>query len=288
VAADEDSTAGRAASERLTPEKLASEDSTLDEPVDVPVRIESASSLVADSEKASHATELRSETGDADGQISGDGSVGSDLVTGEIDEVNSSVAAESHNGASSWTEQHDAVKSDEITAADGETSNTAAQTAGVDKAVSDTVSQAESGELIRFTPENSAEIWAKVVPEITDMLKSHVKSVSRTAISAPNKLELTLPAKYHFGKTYLEKPEVQNRLQEIVRRLTGVEPRITVVVGEADAVDSKSATAESANRQPKRVFRPENDELVCAVVEVFSAQVVRINPLSAGAGDNES
>lgn len=140
---------------------------------------------------------------------------------------------------------------------------------------------------IPFAPENSAEIWGQVVSEINDMLKSHVKSVSRTAISAPNKLELTLPPKYHFGKTYLEKPEAQSRLQKIIAQLTGVEPRITVVLGEVVATDSKADMAEAGSRQPKRVFKPEEDELVCSVVEVFDAQVVRINPMSGGTVDSE-
>ena len=140
---------------------------------------------------------------------------------------------------------------------------------------------------IQFAAENSAAIWAKVVPEINDMLKSHVKSVSSTAISAPNKLELTLPPKYHFGKTYLEKPEAQSRLQKIIARLTGVEPRITVVLGEADASGETAASAETGSKQTKRVFKPEEDELVCSVVEVFAAQVVRISPMSGGAGTGQ-
>jgi hypothetical protein len=148
----------------------------------------------------------------------------------------------------------------------------------------DTAEAGISEPKIQFAPENSAEIWGQVVSEINDMLKSHVKSVSRTAISAPNKLELTLPSKYHFGKTYLEKPEAQSRLQKIIARLTGVEPRITVVLREVEATDSK---AEVGSKQPKRVFKPEEDELVCSVVEVFDAQVVRINPMSGGTGDSE-
>ena len=144
----------------------------------------------------------------------------------------------------------------------------------------------DSAPKIQFASENSAEIWAQVVSEINDMLKSHVKSVSTTAISAPNKLELMLPPKYHFGKTYLEKPEAQSRLQKIIARLTGVEPRISVVLGEVEAADVQSTTAETGNRQPKRIFKPEEDELVCSVVKVFDAQVVRINPISGGTGES--
>tara|TARA_R110002072_G_scaffold302710_2_gene487827 strand:- start:454850 stop:456922 length:2073 start_codon:yes stop_codon:yes gene_type:complete len=153
--------------------------------------------------------------------------------------------------------------------------------------VSEAVVRDVSGPKMQFLPDNSTEIWAHVVSEINDMLKSHVKAVSRTAIVAPNKLELTLPSKYHFGKSYLEKPEAQSRLQEIVAQLTGVEPRITVVLSEVEAADAPSASAEPANRQQKRVFKPEEDELVCSVVEVFDAQVVRINPISGGAADSE-
>ena len=112
--------------------------------------------------------------------------------------------------------------------------------------------------------------------------------MSSAAISAPNKLELTLPPKYHFGKTYLEKPEAQSRLHKIIAQLTGVEPRITVILGEVEATAQKAATSsgENGGRQPKRVFKPEDDELVCSVVEVFDAHVVRINEMSGGVGDD--
>ena len=154
----------------------------------------------------------------------------------------------------------------------------------------DDVQRPESKGGIPFLPENADRIWAQVLPEINDMLKSHVKSVSSVAISAPNKLELTLPPKYHFGKTYLEKPEAQSRLQQIVAGLTGVEPRITVVLSDVQPVETVTSAADSGGRQSKRVFKPEEDEFVCSVVEVFSAQVVRIDPLiggADGAGDNE-
>lgn len=162
-----------------------------------------------------------------------------------------------------------------------------ASAAEVSRSAEESVEAGVTEPKIRFSPENSAEIWSEVVSEINDMLKSHVKSVSRTAISAPNKLELTLPPKYHFGKTYLEKPEAQSRLQKIIADLTGVEPRISVVLGEVEATDAKAANTEVGSRQPKRVFKPEEDELVCSVVEVFDAQVVRINPMSGGTGDSE-
>lgn len=140
---------------------------------------------------------------------------------------------------------------------------------------------------ILFSSENAAEIWSRVIPEISDMLQSAAKRVSSVAIFAPNKLELTLPPKYHLGKTYLEKPDVQRKLQEIVARLTTVEPRITIVLSTESAADNESAVAGSDSQPSKRVFKPEEDELVCSVVEVFAAQVVRIDPLVGGSDSIE-
>jgi len=187
--------------------------------------------------------------------------------------------------ANSASEMDEATSS--MTVVDGAPAVFEAPPRVADEPENDSTDASGAGPEIWFTPENSEEIWAIVVLEINDMLKSHVKSVSSTAISAPNKLELTLPPKYHFGKTYLEKPEAQSRLQKIIARLTGVEPRITVILGEVEANHQKAATSSSQNggRQLQRVFKPEDDELVCSVVEVFDAQVVRINEISGGAGD---
>ena len=258
------------------------------EPPELPVKIASASSMVNDSAGESalgESSKVKSEP-DAISEAALSPEAGtepvSDLGQNSAEETSDeSVSAvvttvsETADVASSATEQ-------------AEASVVVESEAGVaSESAPETDDAAESGAKIQFAPENSAEIWALVVPEIDDMLKSHVKSVSSTAITAPNKLELTLPPKYHFGKTYLEKPEAQSRLQKIVAKLTGVEPRITVVLGEVEAVEPRAEAAGTDGRQAKRVFKPEEDELVCSVVEVFDAQVVRINPMSGGAGESE-
>jgi DNA polymerase III subunit gamma/tau len=263
------------------------------EPVESPVRIVSASSM--DAEPQSVAVPLELDNLEPDNSSDGAevvssepaaaANVGSEpptddeheLVAGNVGDRGSAPGLGSEIPAGSATPVQEAPA---VVVAEQDAPS-------LDKSESDQTEATEPAELaaeIRFAAENSAAIWAKVVPEINDMLKSHVKSVSRTAISAPNKLELTLPPKYHFGKTYLEKPEAQSRLQKIIARLTGVEPRITIVLGEAGAFGEKASSADTAGKQAKRVFKPEEDELVCSVVEVFAAQVVRISPMSGGAG----
>ena len=62
------------------------------------------------------------------------------------------------------------------------------------------------------------------------------------------------------------------------------------MLSDVQPVETVTSAADTGGRQSKRVFKPEEDEFVCSVVEVFSAQVVRIDPLiggADGAGDNE-
>ncbi len=249
---------------------------------ELPVRIVSASSMAADS--VGDVPEGMSETEENSEASSGEaaGELTDSTSGGGLAEVATTLVDSRTNAAS---EMDEATSS--TTALDEAPVVVEAMPQVADGPENDSADASGAGPEIWFTPENSEEIWAIVVLEINDMLKSHVKSVSSTAISAPNKLELTLPPKYHFGKTYLEKPEAQSRLQKIIARLTGVEPRITVVLGEIEADDQKAETSSSQNggRQLQRVFKPEADELVCSVVEIFDAQVVRINEISGGAGD---
>ncbi|MDG2360700.1 MAG: DNA polymerase III subunit gamma/tau [Planctomycetaceae bacterium] len=267
-------------------EKMVS-DASLDEGTaverkELPVRIVSASSMAADS--VGDVPEGMSETEENSEASSGEaaGELTDSTSGGGLAEVATTLVDSRTNAAS---EMDEATSS--TTALDEAPVVVEAMPQVADGPENDSADASGAGPEIWFTPENSQEIWAIVVLEINDMLKSHVKSVSSTAISAPNKLELTLPPKYHFGKTYLEKPEAQSRLQKIIARLTGVEPRITVVLGEIEADDQKAETSSSQNggRQLQRVFKPEADELVCSVVEIFDAQVVRINEISGGAGD---
>ena len=279
--------------------KVSSDDSPTDgvsvvESVESPVRIVSASSM--DAEPQAPATS--SESGGSSDAEGGEEAVSPELVAGanvvgstpndEDDEVAASgdvsqESAPSHNSGAAAVSATAVLEAPAAVAAESEAS-AADEPESAQLAVAETTEVAPE---IQFAAENSAKIWARVVTEINDMLKSHVKSVSSTAISAPNKLELTLPPKYHFGKTYLEKPDAQSRLQKIIARLTGVEPRITIVMGEANVSGGKVTSAKTGSTQEKRVFKPEDDDLVCSVVEVFAAQVVRISPMSGAAGDGQ-
>ena len=135
---------------------------------------------------------------------------------------------------------------------------------------------------LAFVPENASALWSQVVSEINDMLKSHVKAVSSAAISAPNSLELTFPPRYHFAKRFCEQPDAVRRIEGIASRLTGQQIRITLVVsGQAEepaAVIPSETTTKADTRERK--IDPEDDDFVSAVMETFSAECVRVDPVA--------
>jgi DNA polymerase-3 subunit gamma/tau len=142
---------------------------------------------------------------------------------------------------------------------------------------------------VSITPEDAGRIWAKVVAEINDMLKSHVKQVSKAAIAAPNKLELTFPRKYHFSKRYCEKPEVISRLEQIAEKITGQHLQVSLVMSDDDGPATASQNQIQSARKPARgrVYKPEDDDFVSAVMQTFDAECVHVNS-RAGGGQSES
>lgn len=143
---------------------------------------------------------------------------------------------------------------------------------------------------VSIDPGDAGQIWSQVVAEINDMLKSHVKQVSKAAIAAPNKLELTFPRKYHFSKRYCEKPEVISRLEQIAEKITGQYLRVSLVMGE----DEGSVTTAPEQTQPankparKRAYKPEEDDFVAAVMQTFEAECVRVDSRAVGGAPSDS
>jgi hypothetical protein len=138
-------------------------------------------------------------------------------------------------------------------------------------------------------PGDAGQVWSQVVDQINDMLKSHVKQVSKAAIAAPNKLELTFPRKYHFSKRYCEKPEVISRLEQLAAQVTGQNLRVSLVMSEDDGPSDAQPQQETSVKKParkQRVYKPEDDDFVTTVMETFDAECVRVDS-RAGASTSE-
>ena len=113
-----------------------------------------------------------------------------------------------------------------------------------------------------------------------DMLRNHAQAASGIAIPGPNRLELTFPASYHFSKQYCERPEVLSRLEAVAQRLTGqpVQIRICLAEGgtEKEAVERPAAPKSVTRRR----IEPQDDPFVQEAVEIFNANIAKVEELS--------
>ncbi len=212
--------------------------------------------------------------------------------TEEIDSPAHSAAVQDDAAEPSSEAATDVKMAVESPTEDAETSESA-PTDGHQTAT-DLESQAEPPTIVAarvsIDPGDAGQIWSQVVAEINDMLKSHVKQVSKAAIAAPNKLELTFPRKYHFSKRYCEKPEVISRLEQIAEKVTGQHLRVSLVMGD----DEGSVTTAPEQTQPankparKRAYKPEEDDFVAAVMQTFEAECVRVDSRAVGGAPSDS
>ncbi|RPI89061.1 MAG: DNA polymerase III subunit gamma/tau [Planctomycetaceae bacterium] len=131
---------------------------------------------------------------------------------------------------------------------------------------------------IALEPGNESEIMAQVMMLLPDMMRSHVRGASRTAISGPNQLVLTLPKRYHLSKTYFERsPEQLARLQGAVEQVVGCPVRVHIELDatpeETTETASKSVDREAVRRTPAA----EPDVFVQRALAAFGATIVRVD-----------
>lgn len=132
------------------------------------------------------------------------------------------------------------------------------------------------------------DFWQQVLNEITDMLKSHAKAVSRASYPGPGRLEITIPLKCAFSRRYVEKPDALRRLEDIATRLSNRPIRIHVTSCD-DNPEGAGAGPKADGSKParQRSYRPEEDPFVANVMQVFGAQVVKVDPLLTSANGTD-
>ena len=165
--------------------------------------------------------------------------------------------------------------------------------------------------LCDFAPDNTQRILTELIAETGFKLSTALKATQITAIYGPNKLEFSLSANYDFQRRVIEQPENRQAIQQIVARLTGVEPVVSLKVLPAEAPPTAPASATSESRPPvtpspprpaaklaqqvkgrstlriREDIDPEKDAFVQQVVETFGATVVRVTDAPVRRPDSE-
>lgn len=159
-----------------------------------------------------------------------------------------------------------------------------------------------AGPQLEFSANHESEILAEIVSETGFTLSSALKAVTSIAISGPNALELKLDGAYDFQRRVIEQAESRSAIQSIVRRLTGVDPVVTLKITAPAEPPKTETVAETTTGKSKPVASkpiqvlkssapqvkgpsslriredvdPEKDAFVQQIVDTFGAKVVRI------------
>ena len=159
-------------------------------------------------------------------------------------------------------------------------SDTDTETGG-EQAVEPTVAEDVSASMTPLETGREDRIWGEVTGQISDLLREHVERVNRVAISGPNRLDLVFPAEYHFHKTFCERPEVMQRLEQLLQDVTGGVVQVRLILEETETAE---ATTEAPAIEEGTV--DEADPMVEEAQSVFGATVERVVPVNRPASEN--
>ncbi len=133
----------------------------------------------------------------------------------------------------------------------------------------------QSDDKIRFEPGSVNELWGQLKELVSDALRNHLRNANRTAITGPNRLEISFPRSYAFSKQYLERPEALARVASVIQQLTGVTAECVFSIDQTAEVKIPTPVKVERSRQVERLKTSavDNDPFVQQAVEIFGAQV---------------
>ncbi|MCA8983738.1 MAG: DNA polymerase III subunit gamma/tau [Planctomycetaceae bacterium] len=127
---------------------------------------------------------------------------------------------------------------------------------------------------IDFEESRKESIWTQLIDSIDDTIKVHLKKVSRTAIIAPNRLDIFFPATYAFSKSCFEdKPELVRRVEARLRELTGITVQIRFHLDPPKG--SSDTKTEDVPRGSTVALPQQKPDFVASAEGIFSATVSR-------------
>jgi DNA polymerase-3 subunit gamma/tau len=147
--------------------------------------------------------------------------------------------------------------------------------------------------VLDLSDENRREFIAQMIAKIEDKVKLHLSSSVESAIIEPNQLEIFFPVNYDLSRRYCEKPENLRLIENTASELAGRPIHIRISVGR----DSKPEEPLRNEEKPKpeqspRViaadFSSVNDPLVHQAVELFKANLVKVQPMGKPSENQES
>jgi len=127
---------------------------------------------------------------------------------------------------------------------------------------------------IELNSETVSQVWRQVLDDLGDMTADFAGRASSVAISAPNTLVVSFPARYTSHKSFCEDPQRRSRLEQAIQRVTGQKVAFQFeITGDSGGVEEAKAPVRSQRELRREV---EEHPLVKEAAELFDGQVVRV------------
>jgi hypothetical protein len=147
----------------------------------------------------------------------------------------------------------------------------AAEPAAGESTAAATPSRDAVGEI---TPESAESIWRRALAEIEDVSSDYGSYYDGVAISAPNRLVVSFPARYNLQKERCERPQQKARFEAALARVAGRTIRVDFQLSGDAAPSVKPPKRMASARQQQR--ETEMHPMVQAAIELFGGEVIRV------------
>ncbi|MDB4786623.1 MAG: DNA polymerase III subunit gamma/tau [Planctomycetaceae bacterium] len=146
--------------------------------------------------------------------------------------------------------------------------------------------------VLDLSADNRREFMSQVVAKIEDKVKLHLSSSTESAIIEPNQLEIFFPVNYDLSRRYCEKPENLRLIENTASKLAGRPIQIRISVDRDSKPEEPVSQVKSKPEQTPRAIAADlssvKDPLVHQAVELFKANLVKVQPMGNPSGNQES
>lgn len=123
--------------------------------------------------------------------------------------------------------------------------------------------------LIDWKPGCEKDLHAAILGRLNDMIGAHLNRVAKTAISGPSQLDFLFPSNYDLDRRLCDRPEVVNRLEQIVFELVGKRVRVRFLLTDAIAAEPKVVAAPVKATVKSRLIEETDDPYLQEMMTVF-------------------
>jgi DNA polymerase-3 subunit gamma/tau len=124
-------------------------------------------------------------------------------------------------------------------------------------------------------------VWGDLLAQVGPMAAAHLGKAGPPAISGPNSLVLRFPARYNQERDYCQEPTRAQRIEELLRKITGQPCQLRIEsVGSGAVLAPEEAAEDGVNSPPRsRLKRADavQEPLLKRAIDVLGAQVVHVD-----------